>query len=79
MNPRREHVDTFSLSQWFGRPAILEADNNNMEELTLGMTLQNLEETDSTFVEDVSKNDNFLINSMWKNIMVIWSLKYIDF
>lgn len=58
MDEQRRTTSTFTLSKWFGRPGIVESHPDNIEEITVGMVMQNLEETDNTYVEDVSYNES---------------------
>ncbi|XP_077288381.1 peroxidase-like [Arctopsyche grandis] len=51
--PNRQTASTTTLAKWFNRPAILET-GNNLEQFTMSMITQNLEETDNIFVEDIT-------------------------
>lgn len=52
LDPHRQTTSTISMSDWFHRPQVVEK-GRNLEELTMSMTIQNLEETDNFYVEEV--------------------------
>lgn len=61
MDNDRRTVSTVSISDWFNRPQILENGSNIIDQITIGMLTQNIEETDNIFVKEVSKNTHTYI------------------
>ncbi|XP_077288383.1 peroxidase-like isoform X2 [Arctopsyche grandis] len=51
--PDRKTASTTSIANWFNRPAVVEV-GSNLEQFTMGMITQHLEETDNIFVEEIT-------------------------
>lgn len=52
LDSHRQTTSTISMSDWFHRPQVVEK-GRNLEELTMSMLIQNLEETDNHLVDEV--------------------------
>nr|WIM01331.1 peroxinectin 1 transcription variant X2 [Limnephilus flavicornis] len=53
MNSERQRQSTVPISNWWNRPQILES-GTNIEQLTVGMVTQPIEESDNIFVEQIT-------------------------
>lgn len=54
LNNNRQTESVSSISKWFNRPHVLENTSSAMQQLTIGMVTQNLEQSDNIFVKEVS-------------------------
>lgn len=72
LDANRQTKSTFSLTDWFNRPQIIENSKSIIEDLTIGMVTQNLEETDNTFVKQV-----LIFFCIFK--ITVWNINFVIF